>query len=265
MGNIIPIQSMQKYKIKKQFDSIVDLGFKNLVVGGCSFTYTLPGIKMPTTWPYYFRDLATFQEVFSCAMPGVGNYFISQSVIWGLETNKLPLDQTLVVVMWSGHDREDAIFSSNAIDNNANYVYNYTNNVCHGTTGGSSRNGDGNTHWFGYRDIHKFKSLESRAVENAIWKIQLKRYLDACGYQSIFVDFVDPAVPNRTSNFDIVKFLPDTIKETYSSIMDPVQDIYSFCLKRMLLSDDDFHPSADGNLAWTREILIPYCENGLYK
>jgi hypothetical protein len=132
-------------------------------------------------------------------------------------------------------------------------------------TGGSSRNGDGNTRWFGYRDIHKFKSFESRAVENAIWKIQLKRYLDACGYQSIFVDFLDPAIPNRTNNFDIVKFLPDTIKETYSSIMDPVQDMYSFCLKRMLLSDDDFHPSPDGNLAWTREILIPYCKNGLYK
>lgn len=260
----IGLESMQKNSIKKEFDSITDLGFKNLVVSGCSFTHTLSS-KVPTTWPYYFRDLATFQEVFSCAVPGAGNYFISQSVIWGLETNKLPPDQTLVVVMWSGHDREDGIFSSNAIDNDSNFVYHFTNNVSHGMTGGSSRNGDGNTRWFGYRDIHKFKSFESRAVENAIWKIQLKRYLDACGYQSIFVDFLDPAVPNRTNNFDIVKFLPDTIKETYSSIMDPVQDIYSFCLKRMLLSNDDFHPSPDGNLAWTREILIPYCENGLYK
>ena len=217
---------------------------------------------MPTTWPYYFRDLAAFQEVFSCAIPGAGNYFISQSVIWGLETNKLPPNQTLVVVMWSGHDREDEIFSSNAIDIDSNYAYHFTNNVCHGTTGGSFRNGDGNTHWFGYRDIHKFKSLESRAVENAANRTKNH---SGRGDESIFVDFLDPAIPNRTNNFDIVKFLPDTIKETYSSIMDPVQDMYSFCLKRMLLSDDDFHPSPDGNLAWTREILIPYCKNGLYK
>ena len=171
----------------------------------------------------------------------------------------------MAVVMWSGHDREDAIFSSDAIDNSANYVYNYTDNVCHGTTGGSSRDGDGNTNWFGYRDIHKYKSFESRAVENAIWKIQLKRYLDASGYKSIFVDFLDPAVPNRTENFNIVKFLPDTIKDTYVTIMDEIQDPYSFSLKRMLLTDDDFHISPDGNLAWTREILIPYCKNGLYK
>lgn len=262
MDRIFHIQSMQTQKIAKHFDKVIDLGFDNLVVGGCSFTYTYP-TNIPTTWPYYLRDLGGFKEVFSCAMPGVGNNFILQSIVWGLETNKLPPKDTLVVVMWSGNDREDTIFSDNAIDNSANYVYNYTNNVCHGATGGSSRDGDGNTNWFGYRDIHKYKSFESRAVENALWKIQLKRYLDASGYQSIFIDFLDPTIPNRTNNFDIVKFLPDTIKETYSMIMDPVQDMYSFCLKKMLLSDDDFHPSPDGNLAWTREILIPYCKNGL--
>ena len=206
MSRMVPIQSMRKQKIKKQFDKIVDLGYDNLVVGGCSFSYTnVSGV--PTTWPYYFRDLAGFKDVFSCAMPGAGNNFISQSIVWGLETKKLSSETTMVVVMWSGHDREDAIFSSDAIDNSANYVYNFTDNVCHGTTGGSSRNGDGNTRWFGYRDIHKYKNFESRAVENAIWKIQLKRYLDASGYKSIFVDFLDPSVPNRLpENFDIVKF-----------------------------------------------------------
>ena len=147
----------------------------------------------------------------------------------------------------------------------ANFVYNYTDSASYGTSGGPYREGDSNIGWYGYKDIHKFKSLESRAVENAIWKIQLKRYLDASGYCSIFVDFLDPAVPNRTDNFDIVQFLPDTIKDAYISVMDQLQDIYSFSLKRMLISDDDFHPSPDGNLAWTKEILIPYCKDGLNK
>jgi hypothetical protein len=251
--------------IERNFDNIVDFGFKNLVVGGCSFTYTIPGPQVPTTWPYYFRDLSSIHEVFSCALPGAGNYFISQSIIWGLETKKLSPDETLVVVMWSGHDREDEIFSFDAIDNNANFVYQFTDKVCHVSTGGTTREGDGNSRWFGYRDIHKFKSLESRAVENAIWKIGLKRYLDALGYQSIFVNFLNPAIPNRTNDFDIVKFLPDTIKTTYNSIMDPVQDLYSFCLKNMLLGDDDFHPSPNGHLAWTRNILLPYCKNKFNK
>ncbi len=264
MDRVIHIQSMQTQKVSKQFDQVIDLGFENLVVGGCSFTYTNP-TQVPVSWPYYFRDLAGFNEVYSCAMPGAGNNFISKSIVWGLENSKLSPDQTMVVVMWSGHDREDAIFSADAVDKNANFVYNYTDNVCHGSTGGASREGDMTLNWWGYRDIHKYKSFESRAVENAIWKIQLKKYLDASGYKSIFVDFLDPSVPNRTNNFDIVKFLPDTIKDTYSSIMDEIQDPYSFSLKRMLLSDDDFHPSPDGNLAWTREILIPYCKDGLYK
>jgi len=264
MDSSIHIQSMQTQNVSKQFDKVIDLDFDNLVVGGCSFTYT-NHTKVPTSWPYYLRDLAGFKQVYSCAMPGAGNNFISKSIVWGLENSNLSPEETLIVVMWSGHDREDGIFSSDAIDKGANFVYNYTDNVCHGSTGGPNREGDMTLHWWGYRDIHKYKSLESRAVENAIWKIQMKKYLDASGYRSIFVDFLDPSVPNRSENFDIVKFLPDTIKEAYTAIMDPIQDIYSFCLKRMLISDDDFHPSPDGNLAWTREILIPYCKDVLKK
>jgi hypothetical protein len=258
-------ESMQRHHIKRNFEPVVDLGFKNLVVGGCSFTHTYSKSTGPTTWPYYLRDLASIREVFSCAMPGAGNYFISQSVIWGLETKKLPTDETLVIVMWSGHDREDEIFSSDAIDSDSNFVYQFTDKVCHGIPGAPTRNGDGNTQWFGYRDIYKFKSVESRAVENAVWKIGLKGYLDALGYQSIFVNFLDPAFPNRTNDFDIVKFLPDTVKTTYNSIIDPVQDIYSFCLKRMLLGDDNFHPSPNGHLAWARDALLPYCKNKFNK
>jgi hypothetical protein len=107
---------MQKHNIKRNFENTVDLGFKNLVVGGCSFTNTINGGNVPTTWPYYLRDLANIQEVFSCAVPGAGNYFISQSIIWGIETKKLHPDETLIVVMWSGTNREDEIFSSDAID-----------------------------------------------------------------------------------------------------------------------------------------------------
>lgn len=251
-------KSMQQLSIKKDFVAENDLGFKNLVVSGCSFTYTSHQSGPPTTWPYYLRDLANISHVFSCAVPGAGNYFISQSTIWGLENKKLLPEQTLIVVMWSGNDREDEIFSYEAIDQFSNFTYQFTDKVCHGLTGSPTRDGDGNTNWFGYKDIHKFKTHESRAVENAIWIIGLKRYLDALNFRSVFVKFLDPIYPNRTQNFDIANFLPDPIKTTYNAVMDPVQDPYSFCLKRSLLGDDDLHPSPDGHLAWTREILLPY-------
>jgi len=44
-------KSMEKRLVKQNFDSVVNLGFKNLVVGGCSFTHTIAGISVPTTWP----------------------------------------------------------------------------------------------------------------------------------------------------------------------------------------------------------------------
>lgn len=256
---------MQQLLVERNFDTIAQLGFKNLVVAGCSFTTTHRGPNVPTSWPYYLRDLSKFDRVFSCAIPGGGNYFISQSLVWGLENQQLKPDQTLVVVMWSGNDREDEIFSEDAIDLDANFVYYFTDNVCHGMAGSPHRNSDPNTKWYGHRDIYKFKNKQSRAVENAIWTISLKGYLNDAGYQSIFVKFLDPAVPNITANFDIVDFLPPTIKTKYNSVMDPIQDMYSFCLKKMLLGEDNFHPSPDGHLAWTRERLLPYCQNRFSK
>jgi lysophospholipase L1-like esterase len=32
---------------------------------------------------------------------------------------------------------------------------------------------------------------------------------------------------------------------------------YEFAVKNDMLADDDFHPSPDGHLNWTREVLLP--------
>jgi hypothetical protein len=193
--------------------------YKKIITCGCSFSDP----STPFTWVNLLeRNLKRINSELVFDHRGLssqGNQLIQKKTVHAIHkalSEGYKPEEICVFVMWSGHDREDEIFSFDAIDNNANFVYQFTDKVCHVSTGGTTREGDGNSRWFGYRDIHKFKSLESRAVENAIWKIGLKRYLDALGYQSIFVNFLDPTFPNRSDNFDIVKFLPDPINTTYS-------------------------------------------------
>ena len=255
-------KSMQNGTVNKVFDPIINLGFDNLIVGGCSYSHQTGDV--PISWPYYLRDLAGFKKVFLCSVPGAGNYHISQSIIWGIENLKPDPTKTLVAIMWSGYNREDEIFDASAIDHTYPWNYKYTDNVYHGLTGGTDlQNSWSNVNMFFFRDITKLKSKESRAVENSIWMISLKRYLDALGYKSIFMHYLDPKIPNRTDDFIIKDFLPEKIWDTLTQITNNIQDPYSFCLKHLLLSTDEFHPSPDGYLKWTREILLPYLKNNI--
>ena len=43
------------------------------------------------------------------------------------------------------------------------------------------------------------------------------------------------------------------------------QNFYRFCLYHNLMSEDDFHPSPDGHLTWTRECLLPSLVDKLSK
>ena len=94
--------------IKKQFDTVHDFGIKNLIVSGCSFTYNNHETSA-STWPYYLKDLGGFDQVLDCSMPGAGNYHIASSLQWAIEMQNPDPTNSLVIVMWSGNDRDDYI------------------------------------------------------------------------------------------------------------------------------------------------------------
>jgi hypothetical protein len=50
-------RSLSENIIKRNVESIVDLEFKNLLVGQCRFINTIPTGHGPTTWPYYLIDV----------------------------------------------------------------------------------------------------------------------------------------------------------------------------------------------------------------
>lgn len=243
--------------IKPCFEPQCDLGFKNLVVSGCSFTYN-PSRTDACTWPYYLRDLGKFQQVFDSSLSGAGNYHIAQSTQWCLELADLDPSETLVIVMWSGNDRDDTILDQQYISKKYSAEFKYTNNVNTGLSGGLDEDAWSNVTMNFYRDLPMLKSKESRAVENFLYINGLYHYLKNKNYPFVFLNYLDPDVPNRSADFKIDQLLPKNLRLKYQSMFADVTDLYSWALKHDQLGDDDYHPTPDGHLEWCREILIPH-------
>ena len=68
---------------------ITDFGYKNLLVSGCSFTMS-EGRHL--SWPYFLRQLGSFENLIDCACNGAGNYHIHHSTIWKIENNPSIID-----------------------------------------------------------------------------------------------------------------------------------------------------------------------------
>lgn len=239
--------------IKKQLDTVYNCGFKNLIVSGCSFTYNTHN-SVAVKWPYYLRDLGGFDQVFDCSLPGAGNHHIANSLQWALENDCLPVNDSLIIVMWSGCDRDDYICP------NSNYKeypfsFNYSDSVISGITGGVA--GHGNT-IDGLTALKKTKTLESRSIENYLYINSLWHYLTSAGYKFLFLNFLDSSLPSRTCHFDITKYLPTIVKKQYNSMMTTdIPSLHTWALKNDSLREDLFHPTPECHLDWTRKILLP--------
>jgi hypothetical protein len=241
--------------IKKQFDTVHNFGVKNLIVSGCSFTYNNHE-SAAVTWPYYLKDLGNFTEVLDCSLPGAGNGHISNSLQWALENT--PTNDSLIVVMWSGNDRDDYISPRSNI-NNYPFQFHYSKNTVTGITGGSDDQSKGNT-ICGFKEFAQTKTPESRAIENYLYILGLWNYLTVNKYKFVFLDYIDRSLPSRTKDFEIQEYLPETAKTKLDSMITQMPTPYEWAIKNNLLISDDFHPSPDGHLDWTKQVLLPYLQ-----
>lgn len=245
-----PIIEQNPFAFKPQYD----FGYDNLVVSGCSFTYN-NSMEHACTWPYYLKDLGNFKAVYDSSLPGAGNYHISHSLQWALTLEKLDPDKTLVVVMWSGNDRDDLICGIDSL-NAYPSKHLYQHDVISAITGGSSEESMGNVD-DAFEKIKQIKTKKSRSIENYLYIDSLKTWLDQNKFRSVFLDYLDRKIPNRTKDFEIRDYLPDDCVIRLDAIVAKCKDVYSFALKNDLLWEDDFHPTPDGHLEWTRQYLVP--------
>jgi hypothetical protein len=237
--------------------------FKNLVVSGCSFS-TVTNNQVGSSWPQYLQTRLGIENLYPLARFGAGNRQISTSLVWFLENHQLDPRDTLIVVMFSGNDRSDEIVDVSCLDNPDNWLahYHYTPNVVGAISGGNAVEGLGNTKYeYAFKKtINAMKTNESRAVENYLHIVNLYNYLQNNLYQTtVFTKFVDTTCPNRSLDFDIRSYLPDTLADRLNSIMDTeLGNLYAWCLKHNLLGWDDFHPAPDGHLSWVDHVLVPH-------
>lgn len=222
------------------------------MVSGCSFTYNNHKTQA-ATWPYLFQTLAGFNEVLDSSLPGAGNHHIANSLIWALANDAPNPQETLVVVMWSGNDRDDCIMSSMSLNEYPLSFY-YSLDAVTGMTGGFG--GSGNC--VRSMDVlKKIKSESSRAIENYLYMTQLHAWLSVNGYQFIFLEYVDRTKHTVNLDFDIDRYLPPNLVEHKKSMLAPIVDIYSHA-KSMDDFYDGFHPGFRANLTWVTDHLIPY-------
>jgi hypothetical protein len=244
--------------IEKRLDVIYNFGIKNLIVSGCSFTFN-NSLHSSVTWPYYLRDLGGFETVYDTSLPGAGNYHIAGSLQLALELDTFDPEESLVIVMWSGNDRDDYLCPDSNYNTEFPYPceFRYSKNVITGITGGANPDSRGNTKQ-GLRELANTKTPESRAYENYLLTVGLKNYLENNSYRYLFLDYIDRTLPSRTWDFPIEQHLPKQLAEKYKSSKADIVSPNTFALKNNMCHLDDFHPSPNGHLEWTKQILIPH-------
>lgn len=241
--------------IKKQFNTIHNFRFKNLIVSGCSFTYNNHE-SSAATWPYYLRDLGGFEQVLDCSLPGAGNFHISNALQWCIENDQPDPKESFVIVMWSGNDRDDYVCPDSNNSGTYPFTFKYGDSVISGITGGSGEDNSGNT-ITGLENIADTKTSASRAIENYLYINGLKNYLENNGYQYVFLDYIDRSLPSRTVDFDIRKHLPKNLAIQMDKMFTKIMTPNEFALRNDLLDGDDFHPTPDGHLEWIKQVLLP--------
>jgi len=251
---------MRVKNLAQAMDPVTDFGYKNLLVSGCSFTANKNEHHL-ISWPYYLRDLGSFERVIDCSCPGAGNTHIHNAVIHELESSPdITPENTLVIVMWSGYDRDDFLVDPIVLKRKYTDSYYYTRDCALGMTGGLA--GESNL-LASVENIKKIKSAESRALENYILVTSLQGYLKSRGFKFLFTEAFTPGTV-LYPEYDIIDYLsPDLSAKYVEMTRELTPTLGSWSIPYLELSADGCHPDPSVHLLWTEKILIPHLQKVL--
>lgn len=248
---------------KHNFNCIKPLGFKNLFVSGCSFTKKFTTeLNHLLSWPEYLYALGGFENLYNCSMPGAGNFFILSSLIYEIQQNNIDPNDSLVIVMLSGYDRDDVILEQKYLKNDyakemSQWTYNFTEKIGIGITGGSGPCSQGTIPE--NFSTKKYKTMQSRAIENYIYINSIHSFLKCLNFNFIITNHIDRHLPARDYSFVLEDMLDSVSKSHLHHLIDcDLKNFYAHCVQNNQLTSDDYHPAPDGHLSWTKEHLLPY-------
>ena len=237
--------------IDRAVDQLHDFGYKNLIVSGCSFTYNNSDEHV-CAWPYYLRDIGGFETVLDSSLPGAGNAHIANSLKWAIEIDQPAPEDSLVIVMWSGNNRDDCIIPADSLNSYA-FKFLYSKHVASGITGGNHDGAGSNINDF----QQPTKSKESRAIENYLHIVSTYHYLQSKNYRFVFLNYCERDLVTLANDFEIFPYLPVSARKKLKSIVTDTVDVYKWAAGHNDLYTDQFHANTESHLTWTRQILLP--------
>jgi hypothetical protein len=237
--------------------------FKHLVVSGCSFTHQPEPTPGPFSWANLLAEW-TGMQIHNLAIPGAGNDHISKSIILYLEKNKLPAEDTVVIVMWSGINRIDWVTDAENSNFSNEYGFNYQyDNHNELTLGGAWWNKKNPTPLMkALIEYSKYQSIHSLSLNSWLAMQNLSNYLKVNKYTYCYTSFLNYRCIGQAADYvdfntELKKLNLSLDKEPWLPLDD--DDYYGdWARKRNYLQPDNFHPKfPEANEGWTQEILIP--------
>lgn len=288
--------------LPKIIDQTLDLKYKSLICGGCSFTsgvflddnsffeiiregynrikdrswqdlrnsiedfFQLPlaiqqecrskGLNLDVrsymenyiTWPYFLADRIGIDTVYNCAYPGAGNQHVFNSIVNAIELDARPDPaNTLVMIMWSGYERDDFIVGNDCVTGE---TYRYSDVAKLAFTGGLL---SGIRKWpaVTFRSVQKSKNDQSRALENYLLIVALASYLKGKGFDYVFTEM---STDKKGKYLDIRPLFSDQQLTNFNQLVSNFE-----CLgDRAVDLVDGFHPSTAEHKKWIDQVVVPF-------
>jgi len=251
---------------------------KNLVVNGCSFTESnhlqTEGGPYGGSWAAHVSTALAPNSYQNLARSGAGNFYISNSTIDYLASNRPDPKETLVIVMWSGSGRKDFRISGE-------WYYHFENQYTYRAKSGSDDDSEYYLFSGGLTNSWMSSSITKKAFEwpyrmsdpvslckdSLMHIINLESYLQAHGYQYRFTGYfnqwTDQADHSHISgDYSLGYFLKDI--PTYKNysfknwiFVDQQRNCLGEFASDLDLLDHTHHPLAAAHQMFAEKIIIP--------
>ena len=244
---------------------------KNLIVSGCSFTETVD-----RGWADEVSDKFKPKNFINLAKSGAGNFYIADSLVQCLVTEKLVPSETIVLVMWSGMTRKDICVSKDyskildRISSTTRYDQYYAHSGGIAGTWQSDTNRSTVFKWFIhplFDALYKATDYASCSHDTLSNMVSTKSFLELQGYNYRFMSYVNywgtgPHEVSPNMDFNIKEFIPNDpllglLGDKWIWADGNNMCFYEFAKQRNLLMDDNFHPSEQAHKLFADTVILP--------
>ena len=234
---------------------------KLLITGGCSFSECI-SINI-STWPKHLANILSDRQHISTAMGSQGNGLISRKLIYQIQ-RRIPTDDLLVGVIWSGPDRHDFYLNRKlSLINEDKWMENPTNVIEESPGGWVITNP-----WWSNEYSKDYYKIFHDSVGQLVYSyehiLRLQLLLEKHNIKYFMGTYTNEVFPEYRIRHPEVKYLYDMIDR---SKFLPVEGVYEWCRDYSKLDfpvPDDPHPSSEQHGLFTQEVIVPFLKEKNY-